>query len=281
MKKDFLIILLVFLTLGAGYLGLRTRERNLWENESFGKGALWPGAGEVEEFSLKRGGGVLRFSKEEGRWGVIGEDGQRIPADEERVESFLESLDTPKTAEVVSENVEGEEFGLREGERGVIVDSQGKEQVWIGKFGPDWQSVFLAWPGKDEVWLWPQIWEIETQAEVWQLEWISNLSQYQIEKVEIKKGEESRIWEKKQEEEWGEEGKEAEKIVESFANLKAGEFLGERGEEKTEYELVLTVNGEEERLLAGQKEGRFWISDDDRYLWELNREDWQKLKAIF
>ncbi len=233
---------------------------------------------EIETVEISGGGQKIVLKKEGGAW-FVGEGENRIPADGEKVESFVAEVKMVKFDDLVSSNPEKLDlFGLGEEEKYVL--SIGGKTLEIGKMAPDWRSVYVKNEGSDEVFLVGSQFDSSLKEGVWERAFLTNFSIYQIKEIEIKEGEEKRVISKKDEEWWeGEsliEKEKADEFVGVLANLSAEEPVKEKVGEKMRSFLIEDEGGERVEIEIGKD----WGTDDGIWFYKISPEDYQVLVSF-
>ncbi|MFA6602675.1 MAG: DUF4340 domain-containing protein [Candidatus Shapirobacteria bacterium] len=199
----------------------------------------------------------------QGRWMVL-RNGTSQPADEEKVNELLKTLEGLTLNNLVSENKDNfSRLGI--GQSAVEITA-GNKKIGVGNLTSEGVGTYVLM-GKNvyeqEVILNRELW----QDDYWAKAWVTNLPRYQIKSVEVLMGEDkvTKLTADK-------EGKFAnEALVDSASNLKSGGYLGQDESleklAKTRGKVTIETEGEKREIEIGKttvkRKDVFWAKDKD------------------
>jgi hypothetical protein len=186
--------------------------------------------------------------------------GQRIPANEEKVERYLEVLRQIKLDRLISENPERfEELGV--GQSWPVEILAGEKKLQLGEMGIVRQDngVYKIDGSIDK----SQILNVD----YWRKNLITNLPFYQIKKISVRRLDKEIVIEPKdgkwKNQEW----------VEKAVHLNIGPYLPDGVKDKP----YLSLKIETEEKTTEVNLGRYWATIGNKYYFEINRADYSLL----
>lgn len=215
------------------------------------------------------------LSKEGGVW-IVNDSKSNRPANSEAVEMIKKRIEELVLGEIVSEN--REKFaGLGIGGTGKVIVSAGEKRLELGKINSSYTGTYVRQEDGEAVYLSQVVLDKEgmMSPEYWERKTISNLPVYQIKKLTIKSGEKSREVTQK-------DGKwEAEDWVNKVAFLNSEKYLADfEPDESVKFEIEVETENSKQRLVLGKKKNVCWVSDDEKFYFEIKKEDFDLLTGV-
>lgn len=220
------------------------------------------------------------LDKEEGIW-TVNDTKTKIPANSEAIEIMIDRLKEIKLKEKASENSNKfEEMGI--GGKTKVLVIAGNRKLELGKISSDYTGTYVRENEGKTVYKTEVVLDKESMLtlDYWSKKTISNLPRYQIKKVTIKKGSQSKELIPK-------EGKwEDEKWIDKVAFLNSVKYLdGFKPDESNKVEIEIEMEKEKAKLILGKnkinsKNYIYWASNEGKYYFEIKKEDFDLLTGI-
>ena len=219
------------------------------------------------------------FKQDDGQW-MMNVGGKEVPADEDKVGTFVKEMGQLKLGEVVSDN--SESFGSMglDDKSGIKVSSGGKELL-VGDLGQDYQSTMVRRVGDNVAFLVPVVWNKLnlSNQKYWEKYRVTNLPLYQVTKVTVKKPKSTVVVTAK-DGKWPDDA-----WINRLCHLETVGYLDKEIDiSKPAMEAEVEYGPDRTTLKLGsvrQMSGYFyWATSDGRYFFEISKADFDLLTSV-
>lgn len=209
------------------------------------------------------------FGRDESVW-LMDIDGQKVPADGDKVESFIKEIGLLRLESVVSNNPESFD-GLGLGDKNGVRVRAGDKEIIVGNLGQDYQSTMVRIPGASEAYLAEVVWNQMNllNEKYWEKYRVTNLPSLQIVKITVN----------------GKELKATDEVKNRLTHLEASSYISSKIEKiVNRFDYVIEDEKEKTSLSIGRgKLGSrviYWATTDEKYYFEINKSDFTLLTTV-